>query len=197
MDQNNTLNWYRENLEGFIARTGTVDMTAHYRAFLEYVPAGGYVMDLGCGAGGASEYFTRMGYRVLAADGCRELSEHTRDRAGCEVRCMRFDELVYTDEFDGIWACASMLHVPKDELPGILRLIRRALKKGGAFYASFKYGETERQKNGRFFSDFTEDSLRSLLDEAGGFRVMKLWVTNDARPERADERWANMVCLAE
>lgn len=192
-----TLAWYRNNAKEFVTRTGTVDMSAHYRAFLDLVPSGGEIMDLGCGAGSASLYFTRAGYQVLAVDGTPELCEHTRLRAGCRTRCMLFEELDYSDAFDGVWACASLLHVPKAELPGIFRLVRRALRENGVFYASFKYGETEREKNGRFFSDLTEASLRALLDEAGGFRISRVWVTNDARPDRAEERWVNVLCLAE
>lgn len=197
MRENNTLDWYRENAEEFIANTGKVDMTALFSTFLDMVPSGGYVMDLGCGGGSASLYFTQAGYRVLAVDGCRELCEHTRNRVGCEARQLRFDELDYTDTFDGVWACASLLHVRKAELPGVLRLVWKALKKNGAFYASFKYGNEERDKNGRVFSDFTEDSVRTLLEEAGGFRLVKLWLTHDARPGRTDESWVNILCLAE
>ena len=196
MPEDNTLNWYRKNAETFIAGTENADMTALYRRFLDLVPAGGHIMDLGCGAGSAALYFTRMGYKVLAVDGCRELCEHTRRRAGCRVRQLRFEELDYTDAFDGIWACASLLHVPKAGLPGVLRLVRRAMKKGGVFYASFKYGDTERDKNGRFFSDFTEASLRALLDEAGGLPVRDLWLAEDVRPDRAGERWINVLCTA-
>ena len=196
MQQNDTLTWYRENAETFLSRTGNVDMTMTYDPFLELVAPGGSILDLGCGAGSAALYFTRKGYKVLAVDGCAEYCEHTRRRAGCEVRQMLFGELDYTNAFDGVWACASLLHVGKDALPGVLRLIRRALKKDGVFYASFKYGETEREKNGRLFSDFTEESLRILLDEAGGFRTVKLWTTADARPERAEERWVNVLCFA-
>ena len=196
MQQNDTLTWYRENAETFLSRTGNVDMTMTYDPFLELVAPGGSILDLGCGVGSAALYFTRKGYKVLAVDGCAEYCEHTRRRAGCEVRQMLFGELDYTNAFDGVWACASLLHVGKDALPGVLRLIRRALKKHGVFYASFKYGETEREKNGRLFSDFTEESLRTLLEEAGGFRTVKLWTTADARPERAEERWVNVLCFA-
>ena len=196
MQQNDTLTWYRENAETFLSRTGNVDMTMTYDPFLELVAPGGSILDLGCGAGSAALYFTRKGYKVLAVDGCAEYCEHTRRRAGCEVRQMLFGELDYTNAFDGVWACASLLHVGKDALPGVLRLIRSALKKHGVFYASFKYGETEREKNGRLFSDFTEESLRALLEEAGGFRTVKLWTTADARPERAEERWVNVLCFA-
>lgn len=196
-DKNGTLEWYRANAEEFIQRTSDVDMAEHYRAFLECVPSGGRILDLGCGAGSAAQCFTEKGYRVLAVDGCRELCEYTRNRVGCPVRTMRFEELDYDDAFDGVWACASLLHLRKADLPSVLRLISRALKADGVFYASFKYGDTEREKDGRIFSDFTEDSLRDLLESAGGFRGISVWTTNDARPDRSDERWVNAICRAD
>ena len=103
----------------------------------------------------------------------------------------------YEATFDGVWACASILHTRKAELPLVLRLIRRALKTNGVIYTSFKYGETERDRNGRVFSDFTETSLRRLLEETGGFPEIDLWITGDARLDRADERWINVLCRAE
>ena len=93
--------------------------------------AGSRVMDLGCGAGNAALHFSKKGYDVLAVDGCPELCEHTRRRVGCPVRVLRFDELDYENAFDGVWACASLLHLRMNELPRVLRLIRRSLKSGG------------------------------------------------------------------
>ena len=72
---NDTLYWYQENAEAFIERTEAVDMSEFYRKFLTYVPSGGSILDLGCGAGGASLYFAQQGYRVLAVDGCPELCD--------------------------------------------------------------------------------------------------------------------------
>ena len=195
-ENNDTLNWYKENAKDFAARTSDVDMSDLYRSFLKLIPSGGCIMDLGCGAGSAALHFTQAGYRVLAADGCKELCDFTHQRVGCEVHTMRFEELDYEAAFDGIWACASLLHLRKSELPRVIRLIRRALKKDGVFYASFKYGDLEREKNGRVFSDMTENSLRSLINEAAGFREIALWITNDARSDRADEQWINILCRA-
>lgn len=197
MNQNDSLKWYQDHTAEFIARTADVDMTPHYSRFLEHVVPGGRILDLGCGAGKASLYFTQKGYQVLAVDGCQELCDFTHRRVGCPVRHMFFEELDYTDAFDAVWACASLLHVCKADLPGIFCRIHRALKPGGVFYASFKYGEEEREKNGRLFSDFTEKSLRALTETAGGFRITDMWLTRDARPDRQDESWVNMFCVAE
>lgn len=196
-DHNYTLNWYRENADEFIHRTNTVDMSELYRTFMPFVPPGGHVMDLGCGSGSAALYFTQAGYQVLAVDGCREMCDYTHKRVGCPARCLRFEELDYENAFDGVWACASLLHLRKSELPQVLRRICHALKTGGVFYASFKYGDMERSHNGRVFSDFTEETLRDLMDKAGGFREIALWNTFDARPGREDERWVNILCRAE
>ena len=101
-DNNDTLNWYKENANDFVKRTTGVDMSDLYRSFLKHIPTSGYIMDLGCGAGSAALYFTQKGYRVLAVDGCEELCDYTHLRAGCPVRAMRFEELDYEDSFDGV-----------------------------------------------------------------------------------------------
>ncbi len=195
---NDTINWYQDNAEQFIESTQDVDMTDVYRPFLELVPQGGSILDLGCGAGAATVHFMKSGYRVTAVDGCTEMVDHTWHISGCQTRQMLFEELDYSDVFDGVWACASLLHVRKEELPGILRLVHKALKQGGVLYMSFKYGDEERVKDdGRLFSDFTEDSLRALIEGAGGFMLKSLWVSEDKRPERAGERWVNALCIAE
>ena len=134
MNQNDSLKWYQDHTEEFIARTADVDMTPHYSRFLEQVVPGGRILDLGCGAGKASLYFTQKGYQVLAVDGCQELCDFTRQRVGCPVRQMFFEELDYTDAFDAVWACASLLHVCKADLPDIFCRIHRALKTGGSLY---------------------------------------------------------------
>lgn len=192
--QNTTLKWYQENADKFLKQSLTVDMTALYQAFLKYVAPGGKIMDLGCGSGVASLYFIQNGFDALPVDGCREMCEAATKLTGRQARNILFDELDYENEFDGIWACSSLLHVPKKEMPKILTLIKYALKEGGILYASYKYGEKERKKNGRSFSDYTEETLKALVHEVGGLQILDLWVTNDARPQKANEKWVNVIC---
>ena len=111
---------------------------------------------------------------------------------GTVVRVEQFHDLAEVGAYDGIWASASLLHVPTEELPQVLGLVRRALGPSGMLYCSFKYGEHAGPRNGRWFTDQTEDSLRELLEP--GFDIVDLWATGDVRPGRGDERWLN--CLA-
>ena len=101
-------------------------------------------------------------------------------------------ELLFDDEFDGIWACSSLLHVPMPELPGVLKKLRKALKSNGKLYVSFKYGTGTRQRGDRFFSDFDENALPELLTFAG-FEVVECGITTDVRPCREDEKWINVI----
>ena len=93
----------------------------------------------------------------------------------------------------GIWACASILHVKKVELPDIIRKMGIATKDNGIIYVSFKYGDYEGERNGRYFTDMTETSMVKLLENIPELKVEKQWITGDVRPDRGDERWLNMI----
>jgi SAM-dependent methyltransferase len=96
-------------------------------------------------------------------------------------------------EFDGIWTCASLLHVPSAELPDVVDRLRTALKPGGILYASFKYGSGEREQHGRRFTDLDEAGLAALLEQVPGLEPVETWTTSDRRPGRESERWLNTL----
>lgn len=195
-----TLEWYSNKADEFLRSTSNADMTRMYERFLHFMPEPVRdeddrvkIMDLGCGSGMASLYFKRNGYNVVPIDGCKEMCEATEKRTGLVVRELVFQDLDYTEEFDGIWACASLLHVPMDEMDHVLSLVNRALKDGGTAYASFKYGDGEREKGGRRFTDFTEVSLEKMLDKVEKLQILDLWCTEDVREDRSGERWVNVL----
>lgn len=97
------------------------------------------------------------------------------------------------EKYDGIWACASILHLTHNELKEVLKKILLALKKEGIVYLSFKYGTFEGERRGRYFLDMTEEAFAELLNETGGFDIEEKWITGDVRPERGDERWLNLI----
>ena len=105
---------------------------------------------------------------------------------------MRFEEMSFDDEFDGVWACASLLHVGDNDLPDIFKKIRNALKEDGILYASFKYGDGEKERGERSFIDFTEESIKPIL-LMSGFVIVDSGITSDIRPGRENETWTNVV----
>ena len=114
---------------------------------------------------------------------------------GREVLDLRFEDISFEKEFDGIWASASLLHVPMKELPKVMGKMRRALKPNGALYASFKYGEGMTARGERQFSDFNEKSVVPLFENAG-FEIVRNDVGPDSRPGRESEFWVSVIGIA-
>ena len=191
--KNSTLEYYDHNAEQFFKTTAEVDFTGTQDRFLRCLAPGSRILDLGCGSGRDTRYFLKKGYQVDATDGsaeiCRLASEHT----GIPVRQMLFNELDAEEEYDGIWACASILHLPEEELRDVMHRIGTALKEDGILYTSFKYGDFAGERNGRYFRDFTEESFREFLTDFHEFRMTDQWITSDVRPNRGEERWLNVL----
>ena len=188
-----TLRYYNQNALSFIEGTQNADMSAQYRIFLKYLPQNGRLLDLGCGSGRDSGYFSSLGYDVTAVDGSEELCKQVRERYQIDAQCIRFEDLAFDKEFDGIWACASLLHVNKADMTSVMMKVSGALKAGGILYASFKYGNSERICNGRFFNDYTENDLDALLNGENQLSLLEYWITEDVRPDRVGECWLNFV----
>ena len=187
-----TLAYYDNNADAFVESTFMVTMEPLYRAFLPHVRKGGRILDAGCGSGRDALHFHRLGYQVSAFDASAEVVRQACDRTGLPIEQKTFTDIDVDSLYDGIWACASLLHLPEDELQDALRALWNALKPGGAFYLSFKVGMGERVDNGRHFTDANEttaSSWVSVLPEVSG---CQLWRTEDQRPDRP-EQWLNIL----
>ncbi|MCH5250680.1 MAG: class I SAM-dependent methyltransferase [Lachnospiraceae bacterium] len=160
--------------------------------FLNYLSEGASILDAGCGSGRDSVAFKQLGYHVTAMDASPEICKEAEKVLGQKVLCKIFEELDDENVYDGIWACASLLHVPKESMGEVLYRLKLALKDGGILYASFKYGDGEKIVNERLFNYFNEQSLRMLMRE-NGFEVLELFVTQDVREGRSEEKWLNVV----
>lgn len=189
--QQQTVSYYDKHAEDFVADTLEADMSAQLARFLLHIPAGGSVLDWGCGSGRDAKVMADAGYAVTATDASDALCAHARQLTGLQVRQERFLELDAIDEFDGIWACSSLLHLTLDELPQASKLAHRALKPNGAFYASFKYGAYTGMRGERWFTDLDEAALEALLPES--LSIIDIWTSADVRPGRQDERWLNAI----
>ena len=189
---NKTILYYEENAAEFCKNTLNADMAFCRNKFLGYLKPGAHILDAGCGSGRDSKAFMELGYQVTAMDASQKICEEAEKLLELKVFCQSFEEIEMENTFDGIWACASLLHVSKEKLPEVLYRLKQALKDGGILYASFKYGEGESVKKGRLFNNYNEGNLRSLMKDAG-FEVSEVFVTEDVREDRRGEKWVTGV----
>ena len=138
-----TLDYYNKNAITFAEGTINVEFTDTQDRFLQLLPEDARILDFGCGAGRDTKYFLSKGFSVDATDGSEELCRIASELTDISVRQMLFTELEAVNVYDGIWACSSILHCPKEELRDVIRKMIRATKDGGVIYTSFKYGKFE------------------------------------------------------
>ena len=188
-----SVNYYDVHAEEYATLTVNADMSETREKFLQYLPAGSAVMDAGCGSGRDSLYFIKKGYVVTMLDASAGMCKCAEKLTGRKALCMKFDEIDFVNQFDGIWACASLLHVSEKELGNVLARFCRALRDGGVLYASWKYGETERQDGERFYCDMTEEKLKNLLARVRLFDCLECWVAEDALPSGREQKWLNVA----
>ena len=188
-----SIKYYDDKAKDFFESTVDVDIQDLYDRFEEHMIPSGRVLDAGCGSGRDTKYFLEKGYTVDAFDASVELVSLASKYTGIKVKKMFFQDLDAINKYDGIWACASLLHVPKKEIDTIFKKFIKALKPNGIWYMSFKMGEQERIKDSRFFNDYTMGDLQNLLESFNeDLSVEDLWITIDARPDR-DEYWVNAL----
>jgi len=189
---NKTLDYYNKNAEQFAEGTVSVDFSETQERFINAL-SGKRILDFGCGSGRDTKYFIDSGLEVSASDGSEELCRIAGEYTGIAVKHMLFQELDEVDKYDGIWACSSILHLPKDELKDVLKRMVRALCDGGVIYTSFKYGTFEGERNGRYFTDFTEETFMEFVRDIDGTAIEDYWITGDVRPGRGEEKWLNII----
>ena len=193
MFHNETLEYYNKNAESFIYGTINITLEKIQQKFLKYIPPQGRILDFGCGSGRDAKYFRTKDYEVDAVDGSEELCKLATEYTGINVKQMFFADLEVVAEYDGIWACSSILHLSSSELRDVILKMINALKNGGVIYTSFKYGEYEGLRNGRYFIDFTEMSFKEYIADIDNVEIAELWITGDVRPGRGDEKWLNLI----
>ena len=188
-----TLTYYNQNALAFISHTQTISFQDTQERFLCQLRPGARILDFGCGSGRDTRYFLQQGYSVDAIDGSEELCRLASQYTGIPVRQMLFQDLDCRDTYDGIWACASILHLRIEELTDVFYKMTAALHDGGILYTSFKLGNFRGEHNGRYFTDFDEEGFREFAEQFPALRVRDLWITADVRPGREEEQWLNII----
>ncbi|MCI8644069.1 MAG: methyltransferase domain-containing protein [Lachnospiraceae bacterium] len=193
MQYNNTLGYYDSHADKFYKSTVNIEFTTMQEKFLTKLEKGSNILDFGCGSGRDTKYFFEQGYNVEAIDGSAELCKLAGEYTGIKVKNILFQELSEVDKYDGIWACSSILHLPVGELDEVMKKMVIALKKNGIIYTSFKYGTFAGERNGRYFTDMTEEVFAVFLSGIDGLKIEEQWITSDVRPGRGEEKWLNLI----
>lgn len=193
MSNINTLSYYDEKAKEFCENTVNADVSLQRDRFLSFLKESASILDFGCGSGRDTKAFLELGYKIEAIDGSIELCKTASEYTGIEVKNMLFQELNDVEKYDGIWACSSILHISKADLKSVLKKMATALKDDGVIYTSFKYGDFEGERNGRYFSDFTEESFREYISDCSDVSIVDSWITGDVRPGRGEEKWLNLI----
>jgi SAM-dependent methyltransferase len=188
-----TINYYNEKTQDFIDSTVNVDFTATQDKFINKLQTGCHILDFGCGSGRDSKYFNDKGFQVTAIDGSIELCKFASELTGLEVKQMYFQDLCDVEVYDAIWACSSILHLPYSDLKDVMLKMIVALKQDGIIYTSFKYGNFEGMRNGRYFTDMDNAKFDDFISQYPNITVEELWVTGDVRPGRSNEQWLNVI----
>ena len=187
-----TIDYYNKHAEEFTASTFEVDMESLYQPFLAELPEGARILDVGCGSGRDTLAFKNKGYQVDAIDYSEELVKKATRLTGITIKLQSFYEIDVDEAYDGIWACASLLHCERDRLAEVVGKLITALKPNGVLYISFKYGNGDREKDGRQFTDLNKEQAELLLNQFESVTQLKQWITGDKRPEHT-EQWLNLL----
>lgn len=190
---NSTLDYYDINAKEFVKETINIDFSETQKRFLDKLDNGDLILDFGCGSGRDTKCFLSKGLNVEAIDGSKEICKLASEYTGIKVKQMRFQDLEEINRYDGIWACASILHLCKEELLSVMNKMIIALKDNGVIYISFKNSEFEGIRNGRYFIDFTAEKFNEFIKDIEHICIEDTWITLDLRPGKENEKWLNLI----
>jgi SAM-dependent methyltransferase len=180
--------FYKEHAEEYIKATENIDMSREHEMFERHLGEGQqFILDVGCGSGRDALYFKSQGHHVIAIDPNVEFVEHAR-QINIDAYQSDVAHIEFVDMFDGIWACAVLLHYRKKELFAAFTKLYNALKEDGILFCSFLYGNLEEDREGRHYSDLTEESLKDYI---GDFKIIDVMITDDRLKE--NKIWLNVV----
>jgi SAM-dependent methyltransferase len=185
--------YYNKNASKFISGTLQADMSKIIDRFLEYVKPGGTILDAGCGPGRDVKRFVNLGYEVYAMDASEAMVNHCREIIGDKCALATFQEYKTYLHFDGIWACASLLHLQPHEIEGVIEKFISFLKPQGVFFLSFKKGTEDYIKDSRYFNCHTTESIEELLGKFKNIKILENFITSDVREGRASEEWIIVI----
>jgi len=182
-----SIEYYNKHANEYFQKTVDIDMQDHWDAFTSLLPEGASILDLGCGSGRDSAYFLSCGYDVTMLDASYEMCNLASIHTGQEALNLSYEDMEFHNVFDGIWACASLVHIPRSKVDGILHKAVRALKVNGIMYMSFHYGDFEGIRDGRYFTDYRGRTLRELIMRQANVELIDIQMCKDSKAGEGDD----------
>lgn len=194
-EEYDTLEYYNNNAKLYCEQTLVGNLQENYNKFLKYLSQGDYILDYGCGSGRDSKYFMEKGYKVKSIDGSIEMCRLASKYINQEVNCMKFEDLNDIDTYDGIWACSSILHIEKENLPNTLIKMIKALKDNGIIYTSFKIGTGYEIKEGKYYNYLTKNEMVEILNKISkNVKLIDYFETLPSTKRKAENTvWGNFI----
>ena len=186
-----SIDYYERYAASYYENTVNLNMEEALGRFLALLPENAEVLDLGCGTGRDTVYLEDAGCYVTPMDGSEQMCRLAEIYTDKEVLHMTFEEMEFEEVFDGIWACASLLHVEGKNMDRIMKKVVNALKPDGVIYMSFKYGDAEEIRNQRLFHDYTEETAYDMVMRQEGVRIVEMWQSDDVRG--IETKWLNLL----
>ena len=193
MSIDKTIDFYNKNAENYCSKTIGIDLTQIYEKFLKYIPKQGAILDLGCGSGRDSLYFLNNGFDVTSMDASIEMVKLSSKLINQKTIHRKIEDIDFKDKFDGIWACASLLHINKNATVDVYNKLLSALKIEGILYASYKYGINTMVKEERYFNNYDENSFSEMIKNIKSLELIEFWTTLDLRQEGNNQKWLNIL----
>ena len=190
-----TVGHYNEVADDFREGTRDHDVSQNIAALLRHIKgeAPWHILDFGCGPGRDLKTFSAMGHIAVGLDGAERFADMARAETGCEVLQQNFLELnLPAERFDGIFANAVLFHVPRQELPRVLRELHATLKPGGVLFSSNPRGENQEGWNGSRYGAYHDlEAWRELLND-DGFTELEHYYRPEGLP-REKQPWLASV----
>lgn len=192
---NMTIDYYNSHADDYFRNTVDADLDASRKRFAAYLTPGARIIDFGCGSGRDVLAFSKMGFNAEGLDASDELVKLASENLGVEVAVGDMASCIADEPYDGIWCCASLMHLDEEECRIFFSNLQHNLKPGGVLYMSVKSGiETGIDEAGRYLRDFTEDDICELVIIVPGLQIKELWYTEDSL-NRNGFRWLNVIAV--
>lgn len=188
-----SIDYYNRYAVPYYEATVDADMSEVMKPFVELLPENAEVLDLGCGSGRDTLALEEYGFYVTPMDGSEKMCRLAEVNIDRDVLCMTYDEMDFDDVFDGIWACAALVHLTDEQMRSVLKKLIQALHEDGILYFSVHKGDRDGIYGERYFRDYTRRELSELLEEFPQLELIDLWTTDDVLPGRQDKSWLNVL----